>query len=1709
MKKFTLLLCLFVVSVMMPQLAMADPTVVNATNLTITIDGSSLTISSLKAGTLKSFMDDRSNHSATISDMKVCTSLVIIGNFNGDDLTSIQLSGDDFKFTVVDMSQAKFPKTTTGEYFLYINEKPSSPDNGKKYVVGGTLYKSKKSFIITELDPTHLPVADEGDAYTKRDDWCHLKINEFANSTHKFKLKHAVFYKYLGNIYVVNTSPSGNYEAIVNTEEGMATYNGNEHVKINIGTQEEPVWKCYDRTPQYLPVDESTLSSGAVYQFKQDWPIDNLQSQDFGSLSVGAIFGVSDGTWCYYDAVEHYEWEPQSSYTDGDKADNYYSNIYDAKVATEENKYIVVGGTPYLYNNNSWTDMPEENDWKNIQFGKWGNDDTGGTIEKAILPTGIYAADLDQNHIWTNGKCGKLTEVRSGTTVATISRSGTNTSAELNVALNSAEGIRMMAILKLGSYVGENNFSSSELSTGLNGTTYTVQGSLADKISEINGENEIQVLDLKNATGVDKTALQSLRKSTIQYIILPVKQTKDFVCDSTNYYTNNVKNIRDLKAVISSDEDTLVAYVIEPGSLAKARCYATGEKETGTNKVAVMGLKSVTLAGNLNDDDISTKNEDKGLSGEMSSIIKMDLEKAYFANPDNMSFLNAGFQGTKGSNECKLKYISLPTTERMTEIPTDCFRNLWSLDSLCIPFNYKIIHNGALYDSNVEHLTTTDSIRGALIDNGPLTYTLSANLERLGDAPTHKLNAQGVPEGTAIDVFPKENGVKEIYTLATKVPKCFKNVFSYALTFGYGGQDQEKVYSRDRYFNNGDSKKSFVVLRYPSKEVFDRRMGKGKPCEVNYATMVAKYTDTTKVYTKKDQTGAVDANGNPLLWPARTEGNRAYNQASVGALWDDWGKTYSGENNSEINDGEAGVSNSSRSAVRRFEGEVYTSPIDLSVGTSAVGVKTDAYKFTPKEDWTRMLQYLNMSMKYDTETYNKIVVHYTATSDHFHVYADGIYDLPSNQHVKEISLDKETLDEFTIYNSDPDFTWSGNTGESTGRNITIDSIYITKTGANPKKLYVGLTNGKTESVVRERVGGNYTFQPIGNVKNMFQYKNMPIPTAPNNQQYQKIVVEFGNPVPKGFNIHAYGERNEYYSLEGLRTFEIPLNGNNSIEDFTIFNWEDAYWNEDLLSTQRPDTIRKIEISRCYFTTEGYSWTEPESSKYKHDMADGKDFDLVDYTGWHQIILTQAAYYEPVVKKEDDIIKRNYKNDDWYTFCIPFDLTYSQVIEMMGIPASTSKVENSLNGTITYQDSIPDIRQLQSVTRTPKGTDESSNKSNIINIRLTTNLADKAHKTAQYLDFTEGENNSSTVARKYASTNGTAIPATPDANDDPICLVGGRPYFIKPYIRDTELKTLQETYNYNLGLYIMKRYAAQLNPAASCVNKNDTCYYEQMETFAVTRDVNSSVAVENSKLVTMRFAKPYENHKVQAVLNDGTEGAKQLTFGENQESAHRYYYTMVGQFWDQELPLYCVYWAPRKQKWYRYINDSDFPWEPYKCVIMATPEVTEKVDLGTTEDAQKSIIETSMGIEATEHLTKEEQDAGLHKFTALPTSNWTFKHFGGGFRDISKCYFPINYIGTYDWISAPMRLWFYGRDDQSFDNQYPASSRYIISMDDNEDILDYGENVTDVKDIKTLDGVPQSNDDKRVYNMSGQYLGNSTVGLPKGVYIVGGRKMVVE
>lgn len=778
--------------------------------------------------------------------------------------------------------------------------------------------------------------------------------------------------------------------------------------------------------------------------------------------------------------------------------------------------------------------------------------------------------------------------------------------------------------------------ASAKASTGMAATpTELLQVNGAMNSDDFTALNEFtdgpRVLDLRNVTStITKAMLESLANSKIEYILLPQRMAnRADVCGPT--YSSSMTS---LKCVIASTSTNCVAYVKTAGSLAEARYLATGGSivdGTSLFSPTKLGLTSVTLAGNLNAADIACNlttyhttadGHWKNTSGDEASvglsqetgITSIDLADAVFVNKvtttsggtTSYADMNLAWAGL-----ANLSDIKLPTSTEMKDIPESCCEGMASLKELCIPHNYENIHNAAFLNTIIEHITTTDA-QGMLVDNGPNTYTLSANVKQIGDEPatTDGLTATQT-------VFPQNRPVYDCYVLATKTPICYKNAFPANMLYGWGGFDGTLPYCRDKYVNGTNY---YCVLRFPSQESYDNVESADKK-DTSYDLMKKQYTDVTKVYSKKEQTGAVDANGDEITWPTFSELRRAYNQATAGITWNRWVANYDGQQ--EVNGGE-------------------------NIPTAATGLTLG---------------------------------HYTS--------ADG--------------------------------------------------------------------------------------------------------TA-----------------------------------------------NNNLGDYTFENYE----------------------------------------------------------GWHQFTLSQATYVDP-----DETLTREYEDAGWFTFCIPYDMTKKQVREWLGVPASEGNIIRKYDDTEVTTPMMPDIRQLQSVTRhtSTGGTDK-----NKVTFRLTTNQYSDG--VGHYLNFTRA--NEGATRFTTAAAGGT--------DDSEPCLRGGIPYIIKAYKRKGE-----KIKSYNLGQYIMTHYGDKFKLTQACLNHGNQ-YYEYLGT-------------KGGDIATLKFSKPYEEAVVVAA-NDAQSGSYCTYMDGNTERP--YEYALVGTFWNQKLPRYCFYQS--KGTWYRNTNVNTYQWSAYKCVIMAVPAVNKDV-----------------------------------------------------------------------------------------------------------------------------------------------------------------------
>ena len=332
----------------------------------------------------------------------------------------------------------------------------------------------------------------------------------------------------------------------------------------------------------------------------------------------------------------------------------------------------------------------------------------------------------------------------------------------------------------------------------------------------------------------------------------------------------------------------LTAYVSAPGSLKFALARWTDLGNNNAYAAQVGNVTALTLSGDVNYADIGTtgntiteyghvaytdngnsvtpegqgharniQNDAPAMDG--NALTYLDLENAVFTVQTDMQFAKVSE---------KLVTVKLPTDKSMTLIPDHAFDNLHYVSELCIPYNYTTIGSCAFHNTHaLMHIYTTDNPEDVsddetIVDNGPYTYTFSANLEEIEGG----IGGKSTFFGNHIE------NVTDIYVLAEEAPLCGANAFAGSMTYGNNGFAGNWTHPicRENYIN---SNKWICVLHYPSSSTDEQ---------------AAKYTDITRNYTLIDEVGNVDGDGRPIAWPRHAEFYRAYNQAINGYIWYDW-----------------------------------------------------------------------------------------------------------------------------------------------------------------------------------------------------------------------------------------------------------------------------------------------------------------------------------------------------------------------------------------------------------------------------------------------------------------------------------------------------------------------------------------------------------------------------------------------------------------------------------------------------------------------------------------------------------------------------------------------------------------------------------------------------------------------------------------------------
>lgn len=285
-----------------------------------------------------------------------------------------------------------------------------------------------------------------------------------------------------------------------------------------------------------------------------------------------------------------------------------------------------------------------------------------------------------------------------------------------------------------------------------------------------------------------------------------------------------------------------------------------------------------------------------------------------------------------------------------------------------------------------------------------------------------------------------------------------------------------------------------------------------------------------------------------------------------------------------------------------------------------------------------------------------------------------------------------------------------------------------------------------------------------------------------------------------------------------------------------------------------------DFNRSYYQAKsGYIWNAWEYKDENGSVITGagttpgvKDgtatYNKNKYCGWHEFILSETFNVKNITPQRH---YTEYVQKDWYTFCVPYNLTRSQVLEALGIDSHKggSKKYKDLNNVEkeVTEDMYPDIRTLVGVTR-------AVNTKNTVTFHLSKDLA----AAGQYVELKDDGK-----SYEYISEG-----------DDPIVIKGGYPYIIRPYLpNESEIKSLTK--------YVV----------AVAENQN----------FAEGYKYNN----EGKDIVL-----PYESYSVWAKNGDKSTSTETVWVNDNDGTACKYHF--IGSYADKlTIPQYAYYMGVRK------------------------------------------------------------------------------------------------------------------------------------------------------------------------------------------------------
>ena len=438
----------------------------------------------------------------------------------------------------------------------------------------------------------------------------------------------------------------------------------------------------------------------------------------------------------------------------------------------------------------------------------------------------------------------------------------------------------------------------------------------------------------------------------------------------------------------------------------------------------------------------------------------------------------------------------------------------------------------------------------------------------------------------------------------------------------------------------------------------------------------------------------------------------------------------------------------------------------------------------------------------------------------------------------------------------------------------------------------------------------------------------------------------------------------------------------------------------------------------------------------------------DFRGWHQFVLTGfAANTELIVTQH-----RSYLSDnDWWTICLPYDLTYSEMMFFYGTTTTNA------DGTLTMDETkIPYLSQLVNVVRDLKA--------GKITLNFSKNLMNHSQVKNAAGDWEIGDAEDTSIK-----------------SQDKVVLHAGVPYMIRPYRTavDGQLITQFDVYGDNGQDITIDNAFSNGRKAMKSVDLYNKLKTAEALTGSQQRALMENGLVTVPALVANRIATDasYEEDVKDGSNVSYTYNSKTITYPVSSE----FDYTFVGSFYKAFIPVYsyylgykngaCFFYADQAKEIVGYAKKADGSDDPSKPLY---PYIYNEMFWNNNT----SLIVPNMlkgSVSKTYNLGKGTHDG---KVTQASGTGSSMK--------------PAQWVitGTSDDLRAKS-----GAHSKSYDMVFG------IAQDGLDDEIGV---TTDIQNVDVM-----SVTDNKIYTLDGRSVESPMESLPKGIYIHNGKKVVVK